>query len=98
MAKKSNPDRQFRRKHGDVIHITEEWTIAIVWDAVQIELHKLGWGRERLTRLNEAVGETYGNVRYGLERHADADVRRHEADSVMIEIYGDDANAWEERY
>lgn len=98
MAKKSSPNRQFRRKHGDVIYITEEWTRSLMWDAFQIELHKLGWGESRLNRLNESIGKTYKDIRRGLERHADADYVRHKVDSAMIDIYGDKAQPWSERY
>lgn len=79
--------------------VGEDWGRAIEWDALQIVLHQeYGWGKERLKRLNDLVGRQYQEVRYGLEKHADADVTRYKVDEIMKEIYGDEANDWSKRY
>lgn len=79
--------------------VGEDWGRAIEWDALQIVLHQeYGWGKQRLKKLNEQVGNQYREVRYGLEKHADADVTRYQVDAIMKEIYGDEASSWTQRY
>lgn len=79
--------------------VGEDWGRAIEWDAVQIILHQnYGWGKKRLEKLNQELGEQYKLVRYGLEKHVDADITRYKVDDIMKEIYGEEACNWEQRY
>lgn len=82
-----------------VSQICMDWGRQLSFDAVQIVLHrKFGWGAKRLMLLNEECQEVCEEIMRGMERRQDADYIRAKIDQIMVEIYGDKAGTWEERY
>lgn len=76
-----------------------DWGREVSWDTLQIILHrKYGWGAKRLKALNDEAEEVCKEVMRGLEKRQDADYYRAKTDQIMVEIYGDEAAPWEERY
>ena len=104
MAKKNLYLENKRKKLENVCEITQRWTAQLCLDVMTIVLNdpevmgKDVFGKQRLRKIWNAFNDEYAMWAVGLSRNTEASYVRKKMDDRLKEIWGNEADGWQERY